>query len=64
MFNTIEEYLEALKDEMKDADSALLYLLIAFVTGVFYFTWQGQAGSKTKEKGETPSAFKENTPSS
>ena len=42
----------------------VILLFIAILGGVFYFTWQGQAGSKTKEKGETPSAFKENTPSS
>ncbi len=41
----------------------VILVFIGILGGVFYFTWQGQAASKAKEKDETPSAFKENTPS-
>jgi len=40
----------------------VILIFIGILGGVFYFTWQGQSGSKSKEKNAAPSAFKENTP--
>ena len=40
----------------------VILIFIAILGAVFYFTWQGQAGPKEKEKNEEPSAFKENKP--
>jgi hypothetical protein len=41
----------------------VILIFIGILGGVFYFTWQSQAGSKGKEKDAASSAFKENTPS-
>ena len=42
----------------------VILVFIGILGGVFYFTWQSQAGgSKTKEKDAADGAFKENTPS-
>lgn len=41
----------------------VILIFIAILGGVFYFTWQGQSGSKAKSADGPPSAFKENTPS-
>lgn len=44
----------------------IIFIILVFISilgAVFFFTWQGQAGAKTKDKDETPAAFKENTPS-
>ena len=40
----------------------VVLVFIAILGAVFYFTWQGQIGAKTKEKEGVSSAFKENTP--
>jgi len=40
----------------------VILIFIGILGGVFYFTWQGQAGAKTKEKETSNTAFKENTP--
>lgn len=41
----------------------VILIFISILGSVFYFTWQGQAGAKDKEKDPTPSSpFKENTP--
>ena len=40
----------------------VILTFIAILGGVFYFTWQGQAGSKPGGKEADPSAFKENAP--
>ena len=41
----------------------VILIFIGILGGVFYFTWQSQAGAKTKEKDTAGTAFKENTPS-
>ncbi len=41
----------------------LILVFIGILGAVFYFTWQGQASAKTKEKDGGSTAFKENTPS-
>ena len=42
----------------------VILIFIGILGAVFYFTWQGQAGAKDKEKSAAPpvSAFKENPP--
>ena len=41
----------------------VILIFIGILGAVFYFTWQGQSGSKEKEKDSAASAFKENKPS-
>ena len=41
----------------------VILVFIGILGAVFYLTWQGQAGSKAKEKDDASSAFKENKPS-
>ena len=40
-----------------------ILIFIAILGSVFYFTWQGQAGPKEKEKEPAAGSFKENKPS-
>lgn len=40
----------------------VILIFIGILGSVFYFTWQGQASSKEKDKGADTSAFKENKP--
>ena len=40
----------------------VILIFISILGAVFYFTWQSQAGSKTKEKDPANTSFKENTP--
>lgn len=41
----------------------VILVFIGILGAVFYFTWQGQGGSKGKKEDNAPTAFKENTPS-